>query len=118
MTTTIFLVPVLVSCLPFIAFSDQISENKAIVSSFYQEILNGKHLQKIDELFDNQATDHVGQQVTKGRAKLRQAIGAFLTAFPDINVTINRMIGEGEFVVSHSNWTATHKGPFASCRYR
>jgi steroid delta-isomerase-like uncharacterized protein len=98
---------------PLPASTDQVSENKAIISSFYQQVLNDKRLEKIEELFSDEAIDHIGQQIIKGRAKVKEGIGAFLRAFPDIQVTVNRMVGEGDFVVSHSTWTATHQGLFA-----
>jgi steroid delta-isomerase-like uncharacterized protein len=98
---------------PLIASTEDISGNKAVISSFYRQVLNHKQLEEIEDLFSDETTDHIGQQVIKGRTKVKEGIGAFLRAFPDIQVTVNRMIGEGDFVVSHSTWTATHKGPFA-----
>jgi steroid delta-isomerase-like uncharacterized protein len=51
-----------------------------------------------------------GQQ--QGREGLKQVIGAFRTAFPDIHWVIEEMVGEGEKVFSRFTWHGTHRGEF------
>ena len=62
------------------------AENKAVITSFVEEVINQGQLGRADDLV---AVDFVeldplpGQQ--QGREGLKQVIGAFRTAFPDIH---------------------------------
>ena len=58
----------------------------------------------------HKAAQYRGQQ--QGREGLKQVIGAFRTAFPDIHWVIEEMIGEGEKVFSRFTWEGTHRGEF------
>src|SRR6516164_2935148 len=71
-------------------------ENKAVISSFVEEVLNQGRLERVDDLV---AVDFVeveplpGQQ--QGREGLKQVISVFRTAFPDIHWVIEEMVGKG-----------------------
>ena len=90
-----------------------VAENKAVISSFLEEVLNQGRLERVDDLV---AVDFVeldplpGQQ--QGREGLKQVIGAFRTAFPDIHWVIEEMLGEGEKVFSRFTWHGTHGSEF------
>jgi steroid delta-isomerase-like uncharacterized protein len=89
------------------------AENKAVISSFVEEVINQGQLKRADDLV---AVDFVeldplpGQQ--QGREGLKQVIGAFRIAFPDIHWVIEEMVGEGEKVFSRFTWHGTHRGEF------
>jgi steroid delta-isomerase-like uncharacterized protein len=89
------------------------AENKAVLSSFIEEVINQGRLERVDELV---ALDFVeldplpGQQ--QGREGLKQVIAAFRTAFPDIHWVIEEMVGEGDRVFSRFTWHGTHFGEF------
>lgn len=44
--------------------------------------------------------------------RLRGAFNATTNAFPDVNITINEMIAEGNRVAMHWTFTGTHRGEF------
>ena len=73
------------------------AENKTVITSFVEEVINQGQLQRADDLV---AVDFLeldplpGQQ--QGCEGLKQVIGAFRTAFPDIHWVIEEMVGEGE----------------------
>jgi steroid delta-isomerase-like uncharacterized protein len=48
----------------------------------------------------------------RGTEVLKQAIPAFMNAFPDVQVEIIKLFGEQDRVMSHMRLTATHKGNF------
>src|ERR1700746_3909630 len=89
------------------------AENKAVITSFAEEVINKGQLERVDHLV---AVDFVeldplpGQQ--QGREGLKQVISAFRTAFPDIHWVIEEMIGEGEQLFSRFPWRGTHRGEF------
>jgi predicted ester cyclase len=39
-------------------------------------------------------------------------IGMFTDAFPDMRITVEEVIGEGEKVATRGTWSGTHKGSF------
>jgi steroid delta-isomerase-like uncharacterized protein len=88
-------------------------ENKTVISSFVEEVINHGQFQRADDLV---AVDFLeldplpGQQ--QGREGLKQVIGAFRTGFPDIHWVIEEMIAEGEKVFSRFTWHGTHRGEF------
>jgi steroid delta-isomerase-like uncharacterized protein len=90
-----------------------VAENKAVISSFLEEVLNEGRLERVDVLV---AVDFVevdpfpGQK--QGREGLKQVISAFRTAFPDIHWVIEEMLGEGEKVFSRFTWHGTHRSEF------
>src|SRR5271170_1831952 len=73
------------------------AENKAVITSFVEEVINQGQLGRADDLV---AVDFVeldplpGQQ--QGREGLKQVIGALRTAFPDIHWVIEEMVKEGK----------------------
>jgi predicted ester cyclase len=79
-----------------------IQDNKELIRRLIEEVWNGHKLEKLDEfvggdLYD-EATEHTQQ---------------FLTAFPDVHITIQDLIGEGDKVVARLLASATNTGPFA-----
>ena len=89
------------------------AENKGVVSSFVEEVINRGQLERVNDLV---ALDFVeldplpGQQ--QGREGLKQVIAAFPTAFPDIHWVIEEMVAEGDKVFSRFTWHGTHRGEF------
>jgi steroid delta-isomerase-like uncharacterized protein len=89
------------------------AENKAVLTSFVEEVINQGQLERVDDLV---AVDFVevdplpGQQ--QGREGLKQVISAFRAAFPDIHWVIEEMVGEGDKVFSRFTWHGTHRGEF------
>ena len=89
------------------------AENKAVITSFVEEVINQGQLQRADDLV---AVDFLELDPLPGQRQgcegLKQVIGAFRTAFPDIHWVIEEMIGEGEKVFSRFTWHGTHRGEF------
>ena len=88
-------------------------ENKTIEGRFIEEVLNGKNLAAADELV---AEDFVeldpfpGQE--QGREGLKELLGMFFGAFPDIRWTIEELIAEVDKVVNRFTFRGTHRGEF------
>jgi steroid delta-isomerase-like uncharacterized protein len=85
-------------------------ENKAIVRRMFAE-LNQGNLAIIDELVAPEYVEHVaGGQEIVGPAGLKQFIAQFATAFPDLQLTVEEMIGEQDKVVTRFTMRGTHRG--------
>jgi steroid delta-isomerase-like uncharacterized protein len=62
------------------------------------------------------ATDWIGHYAGLGEAHgwggCKRVGGAFLAAFPDMQVTLEESLAVGEKLVRRVSWTATHQGTF------
>ena len=85
-------------------------ENKALIRRFY-DLLNLPDLDAVFELFDPGFVSHysTGDRSLESNKKLWPT---FYTAFPDIKLTFNHLIAEGDKVALQECWTGTHKGEF------
>lgn len=87
-------------------------ENKAVVRRFVEEVINAGDLDAADELI---APDHVNHDPTApetspGPEGIKQLIGMYRKAFPDIHFHIEEMISEGDTVAHRWTFTGTHEG--------
>lgn len=73
-------------------------DNKALARRGLEETLNQKNLAVLDELLVPDFTFHSASRIIQGREAFKQFLTMFLTAFPDLHLTIEDMIGEGEKV--------------------
>jgi steroid delta-isomerase-like uncharacterized protein len=87
-------------------------DNKRIARRTIEEVYNAGKLEAIDELF---APEFVGHDVAspepvRGRDGLRQQAEGYRSAFPDLRLTTDEQIAEGDSVCTR--WTArgTHRG--------
>ena len=90
-----------------------VEENKAVVQRFVDEVLNGQSLEAADEIL---APDHILNYMLLpepmiGAKAWEQSVSGYFTAFPDMVVTIDNMIGEGDQVAARWSAVATHTGP-------
>ena len=91
--------------------------NKAVVREFVEEV-QGKHrLELLAELIHPNYVDHVhpaGRSpegaVDEVRDTIRRALSGMLRAFPDLEVTIDEQIAEGDRVVTRKTFRGTHQG--------
>lgn len=89
-------------------------ENAALAHRWFEEVWNKKRLDAIDEMADPKAVGH-GQQFHDGLINLEEfrAFAAHLHgAFPDLRVTIEDTITEGDRVVLRWKLQMTHSGQF------
>jgi predicted ester cyclase len=72
--------------------------NKAVVRRFVEEMFMQHDASNIDELVSNES--------------LKQIAPGTVAAFPDMEMTIDELIGEGEIVAVRVSASATHLGDF------
>ena len=76
-----------------------IEANKTVVRRLVAEVLNGGHLDVIDELYTSELA---------GAA--RRWIAPFRASFPDVHMEIVELVAEGDKVVGRFTCSATHLG--------
>ena len=81
-------------------------ENKAIVRRVNDEVWNQGQLDVIDELIadDFVATIVGAPEQIRGPQGFREFVVMYRTAFPDLRITVDEQVAEGETVVTR--WTA------------
>jgi predicted ester cyclase len=86
--------------------------NKAVYRRWIEEGINKKHVDLVDECVAEGYVFHGPGNVTaNGPAGLRELVTGYLTAFPDLHITIDDLVAEGEKVVLKVTARGTHKGP-------
>jgi predicted ester cyclase len=91
---------------------DRTEATRAAAIRFVYDLWNGGDLALVDELFDPAFTNHTplpGQ--LPGRAGARQFVGRWRAAFPDVAVTVDLLVADGN--QSAIRWTSRghHEGP-------
>ncbi len=93
--------------------SSELEKNKAVVQRYVDEIQNAHSLDTIESIFDEDFTDHMassGGLFLGGMDGLKRGYATFLNAFPDLHVTVEDMISEGDKVVAYKTIEGTHRG--------
>lgn len=87
-------------------------ENKAIVRRVNDEVWNEAKLDVIDELIsaDLVATVVGAPEQIRGPQGFREFVVMYRQAFPDLRITVDEQIAEGETVVTRWTATGTHEG--------
>lgn len=89
-----------------------IEANKALVQRFFDEAINGRRLEVLDEILaPNFAGDKLEHSDTvSSRDDLKRGLTMVLGAFPDYHQTIHDWIAEGDRVVARWTTRGTHLG--------
>jgi predicted ester cyclase len=74
---------------------------KQIVEAYIAEVLNRGDMDAVELLIADET--------------LRQRVAAFRAAFPDLRVTTNELLAEGDLVACHFTGGGTHRGVFEGC---
>lgn len=85
---------------------------KAIAQREITEIESGGNLALVDELFADDFALHFPGYPTMDRAGFKMLIGAFRTGFPDLTVSLEDQVVEGNKVTNRVTIRGTHQGDF------
>lgn len=88
-----------------------IEGNKAIVRRICEEIYNQGHLAVADEVIAADCVEHVPGS-PPGPEGLKRFLSVLRTAFPDLQVTLEDLIGEADKVTWRWALQGTHQGEF------
>jgi hypothetical protein len=89
--------------------------NRALARSIFEVGLNQGDVEAIvrqtaDDFIDHDI--HVETGIPGGPEDMRQALHAIRRGFPDIHVTVEQTLAEGDWVVTRNTWRGTHQGVF------
>jgi predicted ester cyclase len=88
-------------------------DDKTVVRRFVEEVQSRRDLDAIDQFVSQ---DFVNFSAIPGLPNdlngVKQFHQAFFAAFPDMQATIHMQVAEGDKVVTHKTFHATHQGDF------
>jgi steroid delta-isomerase-like uncharacterized protein len=87
-------------------------ENKALARRFADHIINRDNVDVVDEIYAPDYVDHdpTMPEDVHGIEGAKENYNMILSAFPDIQITIEDQVAEGDTVVSRWTMSATHQG--------
>ena len=77
-------------------------ETKTLVRSWYAEVMNGRELDRVGEYFAD-------ERIAEG---IRRGCFSYFQSFPDLHISIDELIAEGDKVFCRSTMTGTHDGEY------
>ena len=86
--------------------------NKELVQQYCKRLWEQRDLSAIDDYFAQDATIKSPFGVKHGSMTIREIADKWLTAFPDLSITWEEFIAEGNRVVSRWSAIGTHLGGF------
>lgn len=93
--------------------SEQVTENKEIVSRATSEVVSEWNFEVLDELYAEKFVHYRERSENlTGRDAFREWIEETHTGFPDFEATEEFSLGEGDLVASRMRYTGTHDGEF------
>jgi steroid delta-isomerase-like uncharacterized protein len=89
-------------------------ENKTLIRRLIDEVANAGDLDRADLFVDADSVDHAAPATQpSGLAGFKQSLAAMRAAFPDLRITIDDILAEGNKVAARLTLRGTQRGPFA-----
>jgi steroid delta-isomerase-like uncharacterized protein len=89
------------------------TENKIVITRLFEEILNRRKLDLLDDIV---AADYVDHYPLAGRppgpARVRLQMQNLFASFPDVDYSLEDLVAEGDLVAARYVLNGTHEGEF------
>ena len=88
------------------------TDNKTLVRQLTEEVWNNGNVDQVDELAATNLVSHDPNfPISNGPQGLKQHVKQIRTAFPDLRVTIENTISDGDTVVTRWSCRGPHSAP-------
>jgi steroid delta-isomerase-like uncharacterized protein len=87
-------------------------KNKDLICRAFKEVYNQGNFDAVDEIYDKDFKSYTPPDMLKGPESVKQYASMLRSAFPDLNLTIEDQIAEGDKVVTRFSIAGTHKGEY------
>lgn len=87
-------------------------KNKETVRQFVEEVLGQGHLELLPDLVADEYVAHLAIGDLYGPGGVRVEIATYRRAFPDLTVTVDELLVDGDKVVRRFTLRGTHHGAF------
>jgi steroid delta-isomerase-like uncharacterized protein len=89
----------------------RVAANRALARRWYDEFINAHDVDALDDLLASDFASHfLSGAAGRGRDDLKQIDGAMFSAVPDLRVTVQDMVAEGDKVAVRYASQGTHTG--------
>jgi steroid delta-isomerase-like uncharacterized protein len=86
-------------------------ENVGLARRWFEEVWNQRRTDTIDELLSDESVSHSESGPLRGKREFKERTHApFLSAFPDLTMTVEATLAEGDEVAVRWSMTGTHLG--------
>lgn len=89
-----------------------VQENKALAHELFETVWNKGDVSVCDRLISADALDHSPLGTETGPESFKHVVSSYREAFPDVRMTIEDEIAEGDKVVHRWRIVGTNKTPF------
>jgi steroid delta-isomerase-like uncharacterized protein len=87
------------------------AENVQLVRRWFEEVWNQRRTDTVDELVSDDSVSHSEAGTLRGKQAFKeQTHRVFISAFPDLRMTIEATVAEGDDVVVRWFFNGTHTG--------
>jgi hypothetical protein len=86
-----------------------LEENKVLFNRFVEEVFHRGNLGALDQFFTPDALIHDPGVEVRGPVALRPAVRGLLAAFPDLRITVEDQIAEGDRLAVRYRGEGTHR---------
>lgn len=93
-------------------------DNKGVIAAFFEQVWNQRKLELADTIFARNCHTHQLRSgasldpLPRGPEAIKSHISEWVTGFPDLRFTIERMLAEGDRVLTQLVMDGTHSGPW------
>lgn len=96
--------------------STKAEANKVKFQKFYDDVLNAHNVAMVDSFCHPDFVDHNPDpnHTGKGTEDMKAALKEFFTAYPDLKIQTNFMIGQGDTIMSNITMSGTNSGPMGN----
>jgi steroid delta-isomerase-like uncharacterized protein len=92
------------------------ADNTALARRWFEEVWNQRRTDTIDELVAPDGVSHTEMGPLRGPDEFKaKAHAPFLAAFPDLHITVEATVAQGDSVVVRWHATGTHGGDCFGC---
>jgi steroid delta-isomerase-like uncharacterized protein len=90
-----------------------IEQNKSLYGRFLQTIFNEGRIDEIDDFLAPSYVFHDAPPgAPSGKESVKQVVAMFRNAFPDLKITLDELVAEGDKVCARATTKGTHQGTF------
>lgn len=89
-----------------------IEAHKALIRHLFEEGFKRGNLAVVDELFDSDFVDRSTPGQLPGIEGVKDYIRMVRAGFPDIVITIEDLVAEGDKIAARTTWHGTHLGEY------
>ena len=90
---------------------NELEANKALIRQFIEDVVNTGDVSRVGDFISPECVETDGKvRVVSGVAGMADHIRGVRTTYPDLRLTVQRQVAEGEWVATQVVATGTHSG--------